>query len=158
MDAAPGACFRPTALGFPNNFATPAAFNTATTQVRYIPADNRTGYVQSWHFTRRSANCAKTSCSMSATSAITRRSDDPGRCEPGGAEPLLDQNLSVNARRPIPNFTTIEEAFAGGFGSYNALQVKLEKRYSRRSLLPELVHLVESDRQRARPSRKLQRR
>jgi hypothetical protein len=40
------------------------------------------------------------------------------------------QNLSVNARRPIRNFTTIEEAFAGGFGTYHALQAKLEKRYS----------------------------
>ncbi len=48
---APGTCFRPTTLGFPNNFATPAAFNTAATQVRYIPANNPTGYVQSWHFT-----------------------------------------------------------------------------------------------------------
>ena len=36
----------------------------------------------------------------------------------------------MNARRPIPNFTTIEMAYDGGFGSYNALQVKLEKRYS----------------------------
>ena len=42
---------------------------------------------------------------------------------------LLSQNLSVNARRPIPNFTTIEKPCRCGFGSYNALQVKLEKRY-----------------------------
>ncbi len=38
--------------------------------------------------------------------------------------------VSVNARRPIAGFTTIEEAFSGGFGSYNALQAKFEKRYS----------------------------
>ena len=38
--------------------------------------------------------------------------------------------MSINARRPITNFNTIEQAYDGGFGSYNALQVKLEKRYT----------------------------
>jgi len=42
----------------------------------------------------------------------------------------LGQNLSLQARRPIQNFAGIEVAFDGGFGSYNALQAKLEKRYS----------------------------
>jgi hypothetical protein len=40
------------------------------------------------------------------------------------------ENLSLNARRPIQGFTAIEEAWGGGFSDYNALQVKLEKRFS----------------------------
>src|ERR1700756_4351973 len=47
----PFTCFRSTAQGFPPDFASPAAFNTAITQVRYIPGSNRTGYVQAWRFT-----------------------------------------------------------------------------------------------------------
>jgi hypothetical protein len=42
----------------------------------------------------------------------------------------LGKNLSVNARRPYVDFTTIEVSYDGGFSSYNALQTKLEKRYS----------------------------
>ena len=33
----------------PDNFAVPANFNTLTAQARYIPRNNPTGYVQSWH-------------------------------------------------------------------------------------------------------------
>jgi hypothetical protein len=43
---------------------------------------------------------------------------------------VLGQNLSVNARRPYAGFTTIEVSYDGGFSSYDALQTKLEKRYS----------------------------
>ncbi len=129
VNDAPGSCFRPTYLGFPPKFTSPSAFNTATTQVRYIPANNRTGYVQSWHFTIQRelahdwlldvAYVGNQSVGlMILTDANEAVPNQPGK------------NLSVNARRPIPHFTTIEEAFAGGFGSYNALQAKLEKRYS----------------------------
>lgn len=129
VNSAPGSCFRPTQLGFPPDFASPASFNTATTQVRYIPADNRTGYVQSWHFSvqRELAN------NLLLDVAYVGNHDvgltilaDANQASPN----VLGRNLSINARRPIPNFTTIEEAYDGGFGSYNALQVKLEKRYS----------------------------
>jgi hypothetical protein len=41
------------------------------------------------------------------------------------------ENLSVQARRPIANFSEIQAAFAGGKGDYHALQVKLERRYTR---------------------------
>jgi len=127
-DAA-GACFRPTQLGFPANFATPAAFNTATTQVRYIPADNRTGYVESWHFSIQQ----KLAKDLVLDVGYVGNHDvglmilaDYNQAAPN----LLNQNLSINARRPLSTFNTIEMAYDGGFGSYNALQVKLEKRFS----------------------------
>jgi hypothetical protein len=129
VDSAPGACFRPTYLGFPNNFASPSAFNTATTQVRYIPANNRTGYVQSWHFTvqRELANNLLLDLAYVGNHSVGLMIlGDANQAVPN----LLGQNLSINARRPIRNFTTIEQAYSGGFGSYNALQVKLEKRYN----------------------------
>jgi hypothetical protein len=124
-----GSCFRPTYLGFPPNFATPAAFNTATTQVRYIPANNPTGYVQSWHFTlgqELGHNFVLDLAYVGNHDTGLMILADANQAVPNA----LGQNLSVNARRPFANFTTIEEAFAGGFGSYNGLQTKLEKRYS----------------------------
>jgi hypothetical protein len=129
VNDAAGACFRPTYLGFPANFATPAAFKTATTQVRYVPADNRTGYVQSWHFTvgqELGHNFVLDLAYVGNHDVGLMILADANQAVPN----LLGQNLSVNARRPFANFTTIEEAFAGGFGSYNGLQTKLEKRYS----------------------------
>ena len=38
--------------------------------------------------------------------------------------------LSLQARRPISTFTGIEESIPAGFLSYNALQAKLERRFS----------------------------
>jgi len=129
VNSAPGSCFRPTSLGFPPNFATAAAFNTATTQVRYIPAENRNGYVQSWHFTVQQDlghNMRFDLAYVGNHSVGLMILTDANQAVPNQAA----QNLSVNARRPYRNFTTIEEAFAGGFGTYHALQAKWEKRYS----------------------------
>ena len=50
------------------------------------------------------------------------------RRESGGDEPL-GQNLTVCRPPAISAFKTIEISFNGGFGSYNALQAKLEKRF-----------------------------
>ena len=129
VNSVSGTCFRPTNLGFPNNFATSAAFNTATSQVRYIPPDLRTGYVQTWHFTLQhdlGHNLLFDLSYVGNHSVGLMILADANQASPN----LLNQNLSVNARRPYRNFTTVEEAFAGGFGSYNALQFKVEKRYS----------------------------
>jgi hypothetical protein len=130
VNDAPGACFRPTYLGFPNNFASPSAFNTATTQVRYIAPDNRTGYVQSWHFTVQQElahNLLLDVAYVGNHGVGLMILTDFNEAVPN----LPGQNLSVNARRPYTNFTTIEQAYDGGFSSYNGLQAKLEKRYSR---------------------------
>jgi hypothetical protein len=40
------------------------------------------------------------------------------------------QNLTLQQRRPIQTFSGIEIAYDRGFGSYNGLQAKVEKRYS----------------------------
>jgi hypothetical protein len=127
--AAPGACFRTTEQGFPNNFASPSSFNPAITEVRYIPGDNRTGYVESWHFDvqqQLAHNYLFDIAYVGNHSVGTTILADENQAVPN----LLGQNLSVNARRPYAGFTTIEVSYDGGFSSYDALQTKLEKRYS----------------------------
>jgi Carboxypeptidase regulatory-like domain/TonB-dependent Receptor Plug Domain/TonB dependent receptor len=122
-------CFRTTAQGFPPNFASPSSFQTALSEVRYIPADFRSPYVQSWNFDIQrdlGHNLILDTAYVGNHGVGLTILADANQAFPN----LPGQNLSVNARRPIPNFTTIEESFNGGFSSYNALQAKLEKRYS----------------------------
>ncbi|MDQ2946265.1 MAG: TonB-dependent receptor [Acidobacteriota bacterium] len=125
----PTTCFRPTQQGYPANFASPDRFNTATAQVRYIPKDNPTGYVQSWHFTVQHELARNLLLDVGyvgnkGTHLMTLA--DWNQARPNA----IGENTSLQARRPIPNFTYIEVAEGIGFSSYNALQAKLEKRYS----------------------------
>ena len=127
--AATGTCFRSVAQGFPDGLIDPANFSTAISEVRYIPGSNRTGYIQNWHFTVQQelkkdllldvAYVGNHSVGLNVLS-------DANQALPN----QLGQNLSLLARRPIQGFTDIEIAYDGGFGSYEGLQVKLEKRNS----------------------------
>jgi Carboxypeptidase regulatory-like domain/TonB dependent receptor/TonB-dependent Receptor Plug Domain len=129
IDSAPGTCFRSTAQGFPPNFASPQEFNPAITEVRYIPGSDRTGYVQSWHFTVQRELPGNVLIDVAYVGnhdvGLTVLSD-ANQALPN----LTGQNLTLQQRRPIQTFSTIEIAFDRGFGSYNGLQTKIEKRYS----------------------------
>ena len=125
--AAAGACFRSAAQGFPNGIIDPSNFSTAISEVRYIPGSNRNGYVQSWHFSVQHelrkdllldvAYVGNHSVGLNILSDANQALPNP-----------LGQNLPLLARRPIQGFTDIEVAYDGGFGSYEGLQVKVEKR------------------------------
>jgi hypothetical protein len=128
-DSPPSSCFRPTQLGYPANFATVANFSTAISKVNYTPVDERTTYVQSWHFTVQ----------RELTPTMMLEVGYTGNHSVGllifadynqAAPHLLGQNIPLAPRRPIPGFSFIEVNFNDGFSSYQGLQVKLEKRYS----------------------------
>jgi hypothetical protein len=127
--AAAGSCFRSTAQGFPIGFTSPAAFNTAIDEVRYIPGDNRTGYVESWHFSIQHELARNLLLDIGYVGnhdvGLTILSD-ANQALPN----QLGQNLTLQQRRPIQTFSGIEIAYDGGFGSYEGLQAKIEKRYS----------------------------
>jgi hypothetical protein len=128
--AAAGTCFRSVAQGFPNGIIDPSNFSTAISEVRYIPGSNRNGYVQSWHFTVQQelakdvlldvAYVGNHSVGLNVLSDANQALPNP-----------QGQNLNLLARRPIQGFTDIEIAYDGGFGSYEGLQVKLEKKNSK---------------------------
>lgn len=127
-NTAAGACFRSTPQGFPAGFASPSFFNPLNTQVRYIPEDERTPYVQSWHFTiqREIAKDLLLDVAYVGTHSVGLIILGD---ENQASTNALGQNLSLAQRRPFQNFNTIEISFNGGFGTYNALQTKLEKRF-----------------------------
>ncbi len=148
--AAAGTCFRSLAQGFPNGIIDPSNFSTAISEVRYIPGSNRNGYVQSWHLTIQqelAKNLLLDVAYVGNHSVGLNILSDANQALPN----QQGQNLSLLARRPIQGFTDIEIAYDGGFGSYEGLQVKLEKEELQRPLFSELIHVVEGYRQCSRP-------
>lgn len=122
-------CFRTVAQGYPDNFASPSNFSTLLAQTRYIPKDIPTGYVQSWHLDIQrevARNTALTVSYVGEHGVHIWVLADLNQASPN----LAGQSLSLQARRPIQNFTGIEESIPAGFLSYHALQAKLEHRYS----------------------------
>jgi len=98
--------------------------------VNYIPADYRTPYVQSWHFTiqRELAHNVLLDVGYVGTHGTKLMVlGDYNEARPSRA----GENLTVDQRRPIPGFSYIEIAYNGNSSVYDALQVKLEKRYSK---------------------------
>jgi len=127
--ADPVTCFRPTQMGYPENFAVPANFSPLRAQARYIPKDNPTGYIQSWHFTVQrelARNLVLDVAYVGNKGTHLMILADWNQARPNNT----NENLSLQARRPIPNFAGIEVAYGAGYANYNALQLKLEKRYS----------------------------
>ena len=128
-NSAPTTCFRTTQQGYPANFAVPANFNPLAAQARYIPKDNPTGYVQSWHFTAQQE--ITPTLVIDAAYVGNRGTHLMILADYNQAVPnQVGQNLSLQARRPFQKFSTIEVAYGAGESSYNALQLKVEKRYS----------------------------
>lgn len=122
-------CFRTVMQGYPSNFVAASNFSTLLAQSRYIPKSIPTGYVQSWHLDVQREIARNTVLSASYVGEHGVHIwvlADLNQAVPNAT----GATLSVNARRPITTFTTIEESIPAGFLSYNALQVKLEHRFS----------------------------
>jgi hypothetical protein len=116
-------------MGYPANFAVPANFNPLRAQARYIPRDNPTGYIQSWHFTIQrelARNLVLDAAYVGNRGTHLMILADFNQSRPNNP----NENLSLQARRPIPNFANVEIAWGAGYSTYHALQLKLEKRYS----------------------------
>jgi len=131
---APETCFRPTQDGYPAGLLNPARTSTLTSRTNHIPADTRTGYTMNWHFSIQQeltrglvldvAYVGNRSNKLVVLSDLNEaRFNGPG------------ENLTVNARRPVPGFGQIQIAHPIGFSNYNAFQAKIERRFSNGFLL-----------------------
>ena len=130
----PTTCFRLMQQGYPENLATPPNFDPKTARVNFIPADYRTPYVQSWHFTVQrelARNLLLDVAYVGTHGTKLMVLGDWNEARPSRA----GENLTVDERRPIPGFSYIEIAYNGNSSVYNALQAKLQKRYARRLFL-----------------------
>jgi hypothetical protein len=129
-NSAPTTCFRTTQQGYPEGLTVPANFNPLNVRVNYIPKDNPTGNVQSWHVSVQRELLTNLLVDVGYVGNKSRDImilGDFNQARPNGPT----ENLGLQARRPIPGFQEIQIAFGGGKGDYHALQVKVERRYSR---------------------------
>jgi hypothetical protein len=122
-------CFRLTAQGYPPGLVSPANFSTATTRTNYTPADYRTSYVQSWHFTiqqQLSKDFVLDVAYVGNRGNGLMILGDYNQARPNNP----GENIVLGQRRPIPGFDYIQISFGGGFSTYHALQWKIEKKYA----------------------------
>ena len=129
-------CFRTTQQGFPTGFATSANFSTLLAETRYIPKNLPTGYVQSYHLTvqRQLSNNTTFEVSYVGEHGVKLQVlADLNQAAPNAVTATCNPTttsgcLNLQSRRPIKNFTGIEETIPDGFLTYNGLQTKLEHR------------------------------
>jgi hypothetical protein len=122
-------CFRLTQQGYPAGLVDPSNFSTATTRTNYTPADYRTSYVQSWHFTVQqelAQNLLFDIAYVGNRSTGLMLLGDYNWARPNNP----GQNIPLGQRRRIPGYDFIQISYGGGFATYHAMQVKVEKRYA----------------------------
>jgi hypothetical protein len=127
---APSTCFRPTQAGYPEGLNVPANFNPINGRVNYIPPDTKTGSVRSWHVTVQRELWSKVVVDVAYVGNRSRNLmilADFNQARPNAA----NESATLQARRPIQGYQFIQAAFDGGKGDYHALQVKVERRYTR---------------------------
>jgi hypothetical protein len=121
-------CFRTTMMGYPPGMTAPGKLDTVINRTNYTPPDNRTGYVQSWHFSVQhevARDLVLEAAYVGNRGVKLLILGDYNQARPN----LTGQSLSIQARRPIQTFGDIQQSWGGGFSNYNALQLKLERRF-----------------------------
>ena len=127
---APSTCFRPTQDGYPQGLNVPANFNPINGRVNYIPPDTNTGSIQSWHVTVQRELWNNFVVDVAYVGNRSRNLvilGDYNQARPNAP----GETTALQARRPIQGYQFIQAAFDGGKGDYQALQVKVERRYTR---------------------------
>ena len=122
-------CFRPTQAGYPSGLLAPTSFNALRSRVNYTPRDNATGYVQSFHLTLQFEILKNLLLDVGYIG--NRSSDliilvDINQARPNNP----GENLSIQARRPLSNFSFIQGSLAQGRAQYDSFQMKIERRFS----------------------------
>ncbi|MBA3601429.1 MAG: TonB-dependent receptor, partial [Acidobacteria bacterium] len=123
-------CFRTTQQGYP----TGGLPNNVTL---YVPRDNKTASIQNWQLSIQRELFANMVIDVAYVGNRAKNLvilSDFNQARPVTAAELLlpaAQRPSLQARRPIQGFGSISAVLPEGFSNYNALQVKLERRFSR---------------------------
>ncbi len=127
---APTTCFRTTQEGYPEGLNVPANFNPLNGRVNYIPSDTNTGNVQNWHVTVQRELLTNLLVDVAYIGNRSRNLvilGDYNQARPNNP----GEDVPLQSRRPIQGYQFIQSAFDGGKASYHALQIKVERRYTR---------------------------
>jgi hypothetical protein len=129
LDGAVNPDFRTVDQGYPSGLTDPDKFVAATSNISYIPRDTPTGYVQNWFFSIQREILPNTVFDIAyvgnrSNKLILFADYNQARPQqPGESAPLA-------SRRPIPGYAGITVTCPCGWANYNALQLKLERRFS----------------------------
>ncbi len=121
------AAFRPTQAGYPAGLTDPSQFNPLAANITFMPRDYHASRVQSW-FASVQRELGRNM--LVDLAYVANRSDglllfaNLNQARPNDAA----GSLSLQARRPIPEFADITYAFNGGKSRYRAFQAKFDWR------------------------------
>jgi len=122
--------FRTAQQGYPVGFSSPSNFDPTKANITYIPANIQTPYVQSWFFSIQRTLLKDLVLDLGYIGNHSVALPVIGDYNQANPQPTATSNLSLQARRPNQSFAAITWFDPAGFSNYNALQVKLEKRFS----------------------------
>ncbi len=129
LDAPPLSCFQATQLGIPNNFLVPANSSPLSSTTTFDPARTPTTYVQSYQLSIQRQLARGTSLDIAYVGNYGVHEEivqDYNQAVPNAS----GGTLSLQARRPIATYGTVQESYNEGPSRYNAFEAKFEKRYS----------------------------
>jgi hypothetical protein len=119
--------FRTTQQGYPNGLTDPSQFNPLAANITYMPTDYRSSDVQSWFV---SVQRELWDGAMLDVAYVGNKADglllfaNYNQAAPNNAA----GTLTLQQRRPIPEFADITYAFNGGKSRYKSLQTKFNWR------------------------------
>lgn len=119
--------FRTTQQGYPAGLTDPSRFNPLAANITYMPEDYHSSRVQSWFF---SVQRELWRGALLDVAYVGNRADDMllfanfNQASPNNSA----GTLTLQQRRPIPEFADITYAFNGGKSRYRAFQTKFDWR------------------------------
>jgi hypothetical protein len=119
--------FRTTQQGYPAGLTDPSRFNPLTANITYMPEDYHSSHVQSWFL---SVQREVWRGALVDVAYIGNRADDVllfanyNQARPNNSA----GTLSLQERRPIPQYADITYSFNGGKSRYKAFQAKFDWR------------------------------
>ncbi len=125
------ACFRQTQQGYSNVLTSSAYFVPLKVTSRYIPANFKTGYVQSYNLgveQQLPGGLVLGIAYVGNKGTHLQVLADYNQAAPCLVTTASACTTSYQNRRPVPTFGDIEIAYGGNSSNYNSLQTKIEKR------------------------------
>lgn len=131
VDQVPGQKdFRTTSQGFPSGFTAQDQFNPLLAGIFYFDRSGATPYVQSWNLSVQRA--LPLGVTLEAAWVGNHGLKFPSGNDINSPNPnAAGQNLIPQARRPLQSWSSITVQLPIGDSTYNSLQVKAERRFSR---------------------------
>lgn len=122
--------FRTTQQGYPIGLTDPKNFNPLLSNITYIPKDIRTPMIQSYFVSVQQQLIRNLIIDVGYIGNRGTNIPVIGDYNQANPQPSATANLSLQARRPIQQFGAITWLNPAAYSRYNALQIKVERRFS----------------------------